>query len=166
MKPLLMRRLAALVVLLLPLAGWTQAMLDAQMLTPIASIVEVEIAAGRIPGAVVLVGQGERIVYAQAFGRRAVLPADEVMTPDTLFDLASLTKVVATTPAILRLAEGGALSLDAPVARYWPEFAAQGKQGITVRHLLAHTSGLPAGVDLRHAVGPKEIGRASCRERV
>jgi uncharacterized protein YbbC (DUF1343 family)/CubicO group peptidase (beta-lactamase class C family) len=150
-------RLAAILALALPLSGWAQAVLDAKSFAPLDGIVEAEIAAGHVPGAVVLVGQGERVVYAKAFGRRAIHPADEAMTLDTVFDLASLTKVVATTPAILQLAARGALSLDAPVARYWPEFAAAGKSAITVRQLLAHTSGLPAGIELRPATRPGQL---------
>lgn len=148
--------------LILPLLAATLASraaepLDLRHLAPIAAIVEAEIAAGRIPGAVVLVGQGERIVYGQAFGLRARVPEPQAMTLDTVFDLASLTKAVATTPAVLRLAERGALALDAPAARYWPEFAAQGKERITIRQLLAHTSGLPPGIDLRGASRPEQV---------
>lgn len=167
MKLSIPHRLVAIFVLALPLHGQAQAVLDAQglapldaqALAPLDGILEAEIAAGHVPGAVVLVGQGERVVYAKAFGRRAVRPADEAMTLDTVFDLASLTKVVATTPAILQLAARGVLSLDAPVARYWPEFAASGKAAITVRQLLAHTSGLPAGIDLRAAARPEQARR-------
>jgi uncharacterized protein YbbC (DUF1343 family)/CubicO group peptidase (beta-lactamase class C family) len=115
-------------------------------LSAIEPVVRAEIAAGSIPGAVVLVGIGDRILYRQAFGERG--PADpSPMTVDTVFDLASLTKVVVTTTAVLQLAEHHRLELDAPTARYWPAFAANGKQDITIRELLAHTSGLPAGVD-------------------
>jgi uncharacterized protein YbbC (DUF1343 family)/CubicO group peptidase (beta-lactamase class C family) len=150
----------ALLLALLPLTGRAQQapQLDVQELAPVAGIVEAEIAAGHIPGAVVLVGQGRRVVYAQAFGRRRVDP-DEPMSLDTIFDLASLTKAVATTPAVLQLVERGKLRLDAPAARYWPAFAAEGKGGITVRQLLSHTSGLPAGIDVRHARRPADVRR-------
>lgn len=153
MKKTFLRLLAMLALLASPIQAVAQSLLRAQDLAPVAAIVEAEIAAGRVPGAVILVGQHGRIVYEQAFGHRALQPGEEPMTPDTVFDLASLTKVVATTPAILRLAEQGALALDAPVARYWPQFAANGKQAITIRQLLAHTSGLPAGIDLAAAAG-------------
>lgn len=155
MKAALLRLLVAFVVFALPQIG--KAQLEAQQLAALAPIVEAEIAAGHIPGAVVLIGQNDRIVYAQAFGRRALQPVDEAMTLDTVFDLASLTKVVATTPAILKLAERGMLSLDDPAARYWPQFAANGKAAITIRQLLAHTSGLPAGVDINQAARPADI---------
>jgi len=123
----------------------------------IAPIVEAEVAAGHIPGAVVLIGEGNAVVYRRAFGQRAVVPTPEPMSVDTIFDLASLTKAVATTPAVLQLVEQGLLALDAPVARYWPSFAAQGKDAITVRQLLAHTSGLPAGMDVRPGTPPGEV---------
>ncbi|MFC5301561.1 exo-beta-N-acetylmuramidase NamZ domain-containing protein [Azospira restricta] len=149
-----MKRLLPLLGLFVAALAGAQPHLDVERLAPIAGIVEAEIAAGRIPGAVVLVGQRERIVYAQAFGQRALAPEAEPMTLDTVFDLASLTKVVATTPAVLRLAERGRLQLDAPAARYWPAFATHGKERISVRQLLAHTSGLPAGIDLAGAATP------------
>ena len=106
-----------------------------------------EIAAGHTPGAVVLVGTQGRIVYRRAFGLRALEPRRLPMTPDTIFDIASLTKVVATTTAIMQLADAGRLRLDDPVARYWPAFAANGKGSITIRQLLTHTSGLRAEVN-------------------
>lgn len=118
--------------------------LTAEALAPIAEVVQAEIDAGRIPGAVVLVGQGDRIVYRQAFGER--VPGSEPMTLDTVFDVASLTKPLITTTAVLQLAERGKLKLDAPVARYWPAFGHHGKRTITLRQLLTHTSGLPAGL--------------------
>lgn len=106
-----------------------------------------EIAAGHIPGAVVLVGQHGRIVYRAAFGSISVVPARSPMPPDAIFDLASLTKVIATTTAIMQLAEAGRLQLDKPAADYWPEFASGGKSAITVRQLLTHTSGLRPDLD-------------------
>lgn len=113
-----------------------------EQLALIGGIVKAEIQAGRIPGAVVLVGNRERVLYRQAFGYRALVPEKLPMTVDTVFDLASLTKVVATSTAIMQLIEQGKLSMDEPVARYWPEFAANGKEQITVRQLLTHYSGL------------------------
>ena len=147
-----MRRVqCGLLVLLLLVAGSASALsaaADQGAFAPIATLVETEIQAGRIPGAVVLIGRHGEVVYRRAFGQRQPGLAAEPMTIDTMFDLASLTKVVATTPAILQLVARGKLSLDAPVARYWPEFAANGKAGISVRQLLTHTSGLPAGLPL------------------
>jgi uncharacterized protein YbbC (DUF1343 family)/CubicO group peptidase (beta-lactamase class C family) len=113
-----------------------------EQLAAIAGLVETEIQAGRIPGAVVLVGNRDRVLYRQAFGFKALLPEKQPMTVDTVFDLASLTKVVATTTAIMQLNQQGRLYLDAPLARYWPAFATNGKGRITVRQLLTHYSGL------------------------
>jgi uncharacterized protein YbbC (DUF1343 family)/CubicO group peptidase (beta-lactamase class C family) len=106
-----------------------------------------EIAAGHLAGAVILVGHKDRIIYRKAFGHKALLPAPQAMTADTIFDLASLTKVVATTTAILQLAEHGQLALDSAAAAYWPAFAQNGKGNITLRQLLTHTSGLRAEVN-------------------
>lgn len=119
-----------------------------EQLSPIAQMVEEEIRAKNIPGAVVLIGHQGKTVYREAFGLRLLSPK-KPMTVDTIFDVASMTKVVATTPAILQLAEQGKLDLDSPVARYWPEFKAKGKKSITVRHVLTHYSGLPATLPLR-----------------
>lgn len=116
-------------------------------LAPIAELANIEIAAGHLPGAVVLVGNRAKIIYREAFGERETLPDLLPMTPDTLFDLASLTKVVATTTAIMQLAGRKKLRLDAPAARYWPQFAQNGKGRITVRQLLTHYSGLRADLD-------------------
>ena len=107
-------------------------------------IAQQEIRAGNIPGAVVIVGNGDQILYRKAFGYRTRQPRPVPMTADTIFDLASLTKVIATTTAAMQLVEQNKLQLDAPAARYWPEFAANGKETITVRQLLTHYSGLRA----------------------
>ncbi|MGG1948308.1 exo-beta-N-acetylmuramidase NamZ domain-containing protein [Trinickia sp. NRRL B-1857] len=112
------------------------------------AIVEGEIAAGRIGGAVIVAGDADGVTYRQAFGRRSMRPTLEPMTLDTEFDLASLTKVVATTTAVMQLVEANRISLDAPVARYWPAFAANGKAAVTVRELLAHTSGFAPDLPL------------------
>jgi uncharacterized protein YbbC (DUF1343 family)/CubicO group peptidase (beta-lactamase class C family) len=109
-----------------------------------------EIACGHIPGAVILVGYQGRIVYRKAFGQRCVEPYCQPMKVNTVFDLASLTKVVATTTAVMQLVDRGLIRLDAPAARYWPAFAANGKGGITIRQLLTHTSGLRPEVSSRY----------------
>ena len=103
------------------------------------------IAAGQLPGAVVWVEhRGEP--FHKAYGQRVVEPQSEVMTDDTVFDAASLTKVLSTTPAVMLLSERGQLDIEAPVSRYFPAFAANGKESITLRHLLTHTSGLRPGL--------------------
>jgi len=108
-------------------------------------LVEAAIGEGQLPGAVILVGRNDQILYRKAFGHRAVIPALEPMTVDTIFDLASLTKVVATTTSIMKLIEAGRISLEDPVAKYIPNFERHGKSEITVRHLLTHMSGLRPG---------------------
>ena len=118
-------------------------------LSGIAQIVQKEIQSGRIPGAVVLVGNEGRIVYRQAFGYAALWPERIPMSVGTLFDLASLTKVVATTTAVMQLVEQGKLALDTPAARYWPAFGENGKEAITVRELLTHYSGLAPDLNPR-----------------
>jgi CubicO group peptidase (beta-lactamase class C family) len=103
---------------------------------------------GEIPGAVVLVARHGRIAYFRAFGNRSVQPEREPMTLDTIFDVSSLTKVVATTPSIMLLVESGTLRLADKVRRYLPEFSGGGKNAITVSQLLTHYSGLPADFNL------------------
>ena len=101
-----------------------------------------------IPGAVLLVGHNGQVVYRKAFGNRALEPRREPMTVDTIFDIASLTKVVATTTAVMQLVQKGEVRVNDPVAKYIPEFAENGKDDITVRNLLTHFSGLREDVDL------------------
>ncbi len=110
-------------------------------------LVEEAIREKRLPGAVILIGQNERILYRKAFGHRALVPDLEPMTVDTVFDLASLTKVVATTTSIMQLVEAGRISLEDPVTVYIPPFKRHGKSEITVRHLLTHMSGLRSGIN-------------------
>jgi uncharacterized protein YbbC (DUF1343 family)/CubicO group peptidase (beta-lactamase class C family) len=114
----------------------------------IGELIESAIKERQLPGAVVLIGRRDAIVYHEAFGHRATVPAVEPMTGDTVFDLASLTKVVATTTSVMILLEEGRLRLDDSIARYIPEVASFGKDGISLRHLLTHTSGLRSGLDL------------------
>jgi uncharacterized protein YbbC (DUF1343 family)/CubicO group peptidase (beta-lactamase class C family) len=123
--------------------------IDVWRLTRIDQVARQEIAAGHIPGAVIVVGYHGKIIYRKAFGKRALEPWPRPMRVDTIFDLASLTKVVATTTAIMQLVDAGLIDLDAPAARYWPAFAANGKGGITIRQLLTHTSGLRPEVNSR-----------------
>lgn len=123
--------------------------LDEEQLAPIAEIVEEAIRGGQIPGAVVVIGNQGRVVYRCAFGHRATAPEKLPMAVDTIFDVSSLTKVIATTPAVMQLMEMGKLRLEDPVAKYWPEFKANGKEKITVRELLTHYSGLQPGLDSR-----------------
>ncbi len=126
-----------------PAAGIDLARLDA-----IPALVEQAIADKKLPGAVVLVGRGDRVVYQKAIGQRAVAPAPEAMTLDTIFDLASLTKVVATTTSVMKLVEDGRIRLSDRVSDYIPGFERHNKANITVRHLMMHTSGLRPDLDL------------------
>jgi uncharacterized protein YbbC (DUF1343 family)/CubicO group peptidase (beta-lactamase class C family) len=112
---------------------------------------------GLIPGGVLLVGHEGKIVHRRAYGNRALVPAREAMTVDTIFDLASLTKVVATTPAIMKLVERGKLSIIDPVTKHLPEFQ-NGKSDITIRDLLTHFSGLPPDVALTPAWSGYDTG--------
>jgi uncharacterized protein YbbC (DUF1343 family)/CubicO group peptidase (beta-lactamase class C family) len=131
-------------------------------LAMIAPAVQAEIAAGRLPGAVVLVGERGRILYREAFGARTLEPSEAPLTPETVFDLASLTKVLATTTAVMQLVEQGRLKLGERVAAYWPGFARNGKGEITVEQLLTHTSGLRPDLDLDSAWS----GEAGARARI
>jgi uncharacterized protein YbbC (DUF1343 family)/CubicO group peptidase (beta-lactamase class C family) len=124
---------------------------DDPRLAPIATAVEEAIRAGKTPGAVVLIGHDDRVIYRRAFGLRSLVPRPVPESPDTIFDIASLTKVVATTTAIMQLVERGEIRLEDPVVKYWPEFGANGKDQITVRELMTHYSGLPPDLDLKPA---------------
>lgn len=113
------------------------------------SAVRVGITEGVYPGAVAIVGTSDRILLARGYGHYTWNPASRVPDPDsTLFDVASLTKVVATTTAIMLLADRGQLALQTPVQRYLPGFVGEGKEQVTVRLLLEHRSGLRAGLRL------------------
>jgi uncharacterized protein YbbC (DUF1343 family)/CubicO group peptidase (beta-lactamase class C family) len=117
-------------------------------LAPIADVVHAAIDRRELPGAVILIGRGDEVVYRHAFGRRAVQPSPEPMTEDSIFDLASLTKVVATTTSVMQLVEQGRIRLTDPVAQFIPGFDKYGKRPITIRHLLTHTSGLRPDLEL------------------
>jgi uncharacterized protein YbbC (DUF1343 family)/CubicO group peptidase (beta-lactamase class C family) len=115
------------------------------------ALVQDQISDQAITGAVLLVGHDGNIVHQKAFGYRAISPKHEPMTLDTVFDLASLTKVVATAPSVMRLVQFGQLRLDEPVAHFIPEFGVNGKENVTVRQLLTHYSGLRPDLDLNVA---------------
>jgi uncharacterized protein YbbC (DUF1343 family)/CubicO group peptidase (beta-lactamase class C family) len=112
---------------------------------------------GLIPGAVIIIGHNGKIVYRKAYGARALVPAREAATIDTIYDIASLTKVVATTPAIMKLYEQGKIKLDDPVTAYLPEFQG-GKSNITIRNLMTHYSGLRPDLDIDPAWSGYETG--------
>jgi CubicO group peptidase (beta-lactamase class C family) len=135
-----------------------------EKLSAIDSAIEEAIAEHRMPGAVVWI-EHQGGVYHRSYGERALDPVPEPMTEDTIFDAASLTKVVATTPAIMLLVERGQLDVDAPVQKYIEEFRQNGKDRIAVRHLLTHTSGLRAGLSPRPEGAASAIAMA-CKEKV
>jgi CubicO group peptidase (beta-lactamase class C family) len=121
------------------------------------------IASESVPGGVVLIGRHDRVVFRRAYGFREVEPERAATTPDTVFDLASLTKPIATATSIMVLVERGAISLDDPLAKYVRECDREGKRAITLRHLLLHVSGLPADIakeDFAH--GRDEAIRRIC----
>jgi uncharacterized protein YbbC (DUF1343 family) len=129
--------------------------LDPVRLARIDAAVERAVARKQVPGAVVLVGRRGKLAYARAFGHRAVAPSQEAMTRDTRFDMASLTKPVATATSIMILWEQGKLKLADPITRYLPEFNNHGKDAITIEQLLRHRSGLIADNPLEdYAAGP------------
>jgi uncharacterized protein YbbC (DUF1343 family)/CubicO group peptidase (beta-lactamase class C family) len=112
---------------------------------------------GLIPGAVLLIGHDGQVVYRKAYGERSLVPAREPMTVDTIFDAASLTKVVATTSSVMKLFEQGKIRLDDPVTKYLPEFQ-EGHSPITIRNLMTHFSGLRPDLDLKPAWSGYETG--------
>ena len=119
--------------------------------------------AKKLPGCVVCIGRGDKIALLKAYGNNRVEPAVEPMTTDTVFDLASLTKPLATGTSVMILRERGLLRLDDPVAKHLPEFAAQGKDAITVEHLLIHQGGLIADNSLNdYRDGPETAWRKIC----
>ncbi len=118
--------------------------MSCKRLAVIDEIVEEGLRDKKMPGAVVLIGYRGQVVYRKAFGQRQIEPTPEPMTLDTVFDLASLTKPIATAASIMQLVEAGQISLDDPVAKHLPAFASHGKETITVRHLLTHQGGLIA----------------------
>ena len=112
---------------------------------------------GLIPGAVLLIGHDGQIVYRKAYGERALIPQREPMTVDTIFDAASLTKVIATTPVRHEAFRAGQDPLNDPVTKYLPEFQG-GNSDITIRNLMTHFSGLRPDLDLKPAWSGYETG--------
>lgn len=126
----------------LPHAEATAVGMDPGRLSEIDFVVERGLKRGSMPGAVVLVGYQGKVVFLKAYGDRQVKPEKVAMTTDTVFDLASLTKPIATATSIMKLVEEGKLKLSDPVAKYIPEFAVNGKQDVTIYQLLTHQGGL------------------------
>jgi uncharacterized protein YbbC (DUF1343 family) len=116
--------------------------MEPQLAVRIDQAIQRSIDEGNMAGCVVLIGRRAGIVFEKAYGYRSIEPEKEEMTVDTVFDMASLTKPVATGTSIMLLIERGKLKLDDKVAKYIPDFARNGKQDITIEQLLVHSSGL------------------------
>ena len=138
---------AGLVVLIAQVAFGQAVSLE--RLAQMDAVIEGEIANKRLPGAVVVVGRKGHVVWRKAYGARALEPSREPMTPDTIFDVASLTKVVATATSIMILVERGKLRLSDPVSLHIPELKGEGRERITIEQLLTHISGYAPDFDLR-----------------
>lgn len=134
--------------------------MDSARLAHIDEVVDEGLRRGRMPGCVVLVGRSKGVALLKAYGYRQLKPSRVRMTIDTVFDLASLTKPIATATSIMALVERGALDLADPVAKFIPEFSANEKEKITIRQLLTHQGGLIPDNSLRdYEKGPKEAFR-------
>lgn len=133
--------------LALSLGGLLPGLAHAQF-GPLEAAVQDGVRRGVYPGAAVVVGTSDRILFAKGFGHFTWDERSAIPSPDsTMWDIASLTKVVASTAAAAVLVHRGTLDLESPVGRYLPRFTGGGKADVTVRMLLDHTSGLPAGLD-------------------
>src|SRR5271157_5478980 len=125
-------------------------------------VIQEAIRQNRLPGAVLIVGHDGKVVYRQAYGQRALVPKTEAMSVDTIFDVASLTKVIATTSSLMKLFEQGKFRLNDKVTDYIPEFQG-GKSDITLRNLFTHFSGLQPDVPLKPEWTGYETGiRLAC----
>ncbi len=139
----------------LPLARPEAVGMNSAKLAQIDALVEADIAAKKLPGAVVLVGHKGKIVYRKAFGNRSLVPTVETMTVDTIFDVASLTKPIATATSIMILVEQGKLRLNDTIGMYIPDIDDPAAKRVTIQQLLTHTSGYRPDFDL----GEKWTGR-------
>jgi CubicO group peptidase (beta-lactamase class C family) len=131
--------------------------MDGVQLETAMNVVAAEVQTGRLPGAVAVVVRGGVVVLHRAMGWAQVNPEPErrPMALDSLFDLASLTKVMATLPSVLCLLEQGAFRLDDRVHFFFPEFTGDGKEEVRIRHLLTHTAGLSEWLPLEQAAGTR-----------
>ncbi len=136
--------------------------IDKDKLAEIDTAVEAAIKRGNCPGAVVVVVHADVVAYRKAFGKRAVKPGEVAMTTDTVFDMASLTKPIATGTSLMLLIQQGKLKPEDLVSKHWPEFAQSGKKKVTIEHLLLHTSGLTAD----NAIADYADGRVKAIERI
>ncbi|MGI4758142.1 MAG: sodium:solute symporter family transporter [Janthinobacterium lividum] len=152
------RKTAAAIVILLFTLTANSAGAQTYDFKEVDSLMQDALVQKQLPGGVVIIGSGGHVVYHHAFGNRAEDPAIETMTEDTIFDMASLSKCISTSVAIMQMYEAGKLQFDDPVVKYLPEFGAAGKGNITVRQLLTHYSGLAPDVSLADAWTGKAEG--------
>jgi uncharacterized protein YbbC (DUF1343 family)/CubicO group peptidase (beta-lactamase class C family) len=151
----------------LPVAAPASVGMSAERLGHIDAAVAESIARRETPGAVVLAARRGRIVWRKAYGARAVAPAREAMTADTIFDAASLTKVVATATSIMILVERGQVRLSDPLSRHLPEMKEGGREQITIEELLTHRGGYAPDFDLRERwTGYEEAMKRLATERL
>jgi len=137
--------------------------MSSQELSRIDSVVEEGLAAKLAPGCVVLIGRGGKVVFNKAYGYRRINPEKKPMTTDTVFDLASLTKPIATAMSIMLLAERGAIRIEDKVIRHLPEFGLKNKDEITISQLLLHKGGLIPDNSLSdYNDGPEDAWRNIC----
>jgi len=141
--------LAHSIVAQLPQTAPASAGMSIERLGRMDAVIQASIAKKDLPGAVVLVARHGKTVWHKAYGARAVEPQREAMTTDTIFDIASLTKVVATTTSIMILIEQGKIRLGDPVVQFIPEMKGEGRDAITIEHLLTHMTGFAPDFDLR-----------------
>ncbi|HEV8159106.1 MAG TPA: exo-beta-N-acetylmuramidase NamZ domain-containing protein [Pyrinomonadaceae bacterium] len=133
----------------LPIAAPQTVGMSAERLNQIDALIEKDIADKKLPGAVVIVGRKGKIVYRKAFGNRSLIPTVEKMTVDTIFDVASLTKPIATATSIMILVERGQLRLNDTIGKFIPEIEDENAKRVTIQQLLTHTSGYQPDFDLR-----------------
>src|SRR5438477_2871803 len=133
----------------LPAATPSTQGLSAERLARMDAIIQASIEKKELPGAVVLVARHRKVIWRKAYGARAIEPQRETMTTDTIFDLASLTKVVATTTSVMMLIEQGKVRLNDSVVKFIPEMKGGGRDAITIEHWLTHMSGFAPDFDLR-----------------
>jgi uncharacterized protein YbbC (DUF1343 family)/CubicO group peptidase (beta-lactamase class C family) len=151
----------------LPVAAPQTVGMNPAKLSQIDALVEQDIKDKKLPGAVVLVGHKGKIVFRKAYGNRSLVPTVEKMTVDTIFDVASLTKVVATTTSMMILVEQGKLRLNDAIGKYIPEIQDDQAKRITIQQLLTHTSGYAPDFDLREKwTGREGMQQALYKERL
>ena len=147
-------------------SSFAQEVFRAEKLADMDAAIEQAIADGKCPGGV-LWFEHRGVTYHKAFGHRALVPNEEPMTEDTIFDAASVTKVAACTPAMMLLVERGQVDLEKSVQAYIPEFTGNGKEAITIRQLMTHTSGLRGDIETRSDWHGQETAiRKACEEKL